>query len=135
MAGSLAADGVLAPAFALLLVGLASLVAARAVRPGAPRWRAVGLTLLAGGLLILKVHAWVASGQLAAPVRDALRRAAERTPPLAVVCADPPARDWVPALAARAVGDPGPWIPGVYAEEWAARPRRPCNVGLDGARR
>jgi hypothetical protein len=73
----------------------------------------------------------VTSGHLPTPVRAALLRVATETGPLAVVCAPEGVRDWVPALAGRAAGEPGPWIPPVYADEWALRSRRPCNARLE----
>ena len=63
--------------------------------------------------------------------REALARASVETRPLDVLCAAGGLRDWVPALAARATGAPGPWIPPVYAEEWAARTPRPCGARLE----
>ena len=59
-------------------------------------------------------------------------RLAASTGPLDVVCASPPLLDWIPALAGRAAGEPGPWIPAVYEDEWAARVRRPCRTALLG---
>jgi hypothetical protein len=37
----------------------------------------------------------------------------------------------VPALAGRAAGEPGPWVPTVYVDEWAARAPRPCGARLE----
>ena len=80
------------------------------------------LALVATALLVARVHGWIASGQLPPPVRVALLRVAAETDPLQVVCAPEGPRDWVPALAGRAAGEPGPWVPPVYGEEWALRP-------------
>jgi hypothetical protein len=117
----------------LLVAGLAPLACLRlaAARGAGRRLVGAALALLAGLLLVARVHGWVASGQLPAPTRDALSRAAAATGPLDVVCAPEGARDWVPALAARAAGEPGPWVPAAYAEEWAQRVRRPCSVRLE----
>jgi hypothetical protein len=89
------------------------------------------LATVATVLLLARVHGWVASGHLSTPMRAALLRVATETGPLAVVCAPKGVRDWVPALAKRAAGEPGPWIPPVYADEWALRSRRPCNARLE----
>jgi len=89
------------------------------------------LATVATVLLVARVHGWIASGQLPQPVEAALLRVAAETDPLQVVCAPEGARDWVPALAGRAAGEPGPWIPSVYADEWALRGRRPCDVRLN----
>jgi len=100
------------------------------------RGRAFGRRTLAAGcalcasLLVVRVHGWIASGQVPDATRRALERAAAATSPCEPVCAPDGARDWVPALAARAAGEPGPWIPPVYADEWAARPRRHCSARL-----
>ena len=64
-------------------------------------------------------------------MRAALVRLSVETDPLEVVCAPEGARDWVPALAGREAGEPGPWIPPVYADEWAGRVRRPCAARLE----
>lgn len=69
-------------------------------------------------------------GQLPAESLQAIERLAESTSPLAVVCAPAAVIDWVPALAGRAVGEPGPWIPRVYRDEWASRRRRSCPDAL-----
>lgn len=92
---------------------------------------AAGLALAGGALLLLRVHGWIAAGQLPAAEHAALVRLRAEAPPLEVVCAADPARDWVPAIAGRAAGEPGPWIPAVYAEEWARRTRRPCGRRLE----
>ena len=115
----------LAASFPLALVRLAD-----------PRWRAgrlaaSGLAVVGAALLVVRVHGWVASGQLPALTRDALARAAAGTRPLDALCAPEGARDWVPALAGREAGEPGPWIPTVYADEWAARTPRPCGARLE----
>jgi hypothetical protein len=97
-------------------------------------WSRVGtaaLAAVAAALLVARVHGWIASGQLPLPVRAALARVATETGPLQSVCAPEGARDWVPALAGRAAGEPGPWVPLVYADEWACRRRRPCGARLE----
>jgi hypothetical protein len=85
------------------------------------RVAAAALAAFATVLLVARVHGWMASGQLSPNVRTALERVAAETGPLESVCAPQDARDWVPALAGRAAGGPGPWIPPVYADEWASR--------------
>ena len=123
----------LAPfAFGLLLAVLAPLAFVRtAPRPSAAGRTAVaGATLLAGLLLVARVHGWFASGQLDARARAALSRAAAVTSPIESICAGEGERDFVPALAGRRAGEPGPWIPRVYADEWARRERRPCDARL-----
>jgi hypothetical protein len=91
----------------------------------------VALAVVGAALLVGRVNGWVASGQQPARVRAALARVSAETGPLEVVCAPEGARDWVPALAGRAAGEPGPWIPPVYAEEWRKRPRRACSSRLE----
>ena len=118
-------------AFAGLGVALALLVGTplAAGRVGRGRARvplAVLAALLATLLLRVRVHRWIAAGQLPAATLSALVEAAARTGPLDAVCAPDGVRDWVPALAARAAGEPGPWIPTVYADAWARRSPRRC---------
>ena len=115
----------LAAAFPLALGRLAE------PRSRAGRLATVGLAVIGAALLIARVHGWVASGQLPRGTRDALARAAAETNPLDVLCAAEGVRDWVPALAGREVGEPGPWIPPVYADEWAARTPRACGARLE----
>ena len=105
--------------------------ASRRVRPTlASRPRALGaLALAAVGLLVVRLHGWVAAGQLPAPVRAALARAGSERAPLTPLCAPAGLRDLVPALAARPAGEPGLWMPPVYSEEWARRPHRLCSPG------
>ena len=115
----------IAGSFPLALVRLADL-----------RWRggrlaASGLAAVGAALLVVRVHGWVASGQLPALTREALARAAAGTRPLDALCAPEGVGDWVPALAGRAAGEPGPWVPPVYADEWAARSPRPCTSPLE----
>jgi len=123
------------PPFALGLVvaALGPLAFLRLAEPRSAggRLAAAAVALVGAALLVARVHGWMASGQMPAPPRVALARAAAATSPLQVVCAPEGARDWVPALAGRAAGEPGPWIPRVYAEEWAGRTRRPCSVRLE----
>ena len=106
------------------------------VRLAKPRSRAgrlatAGLAVVGAALLVARVHGWIASGQLPALTRDALARAAAGTNPLDALCAPEGVREWVPALAGREAGEPGPWIPPVYADEWAARTPRPCGARLE----
>lgn len=122
---TLAVGLALAASFPLALVRLAEL------RSGAGRLATAGLAVVGAALLVGRVHGWIASGQLPALTRDALARAAAGTNPLDALCAPEGVREWVPALAGREAGEPGPWIPPVYAEEWAARPPRPCRARLE----
>jgi hypothetical protein len=126
--------GALAPfALGLVVAALAPLAFLRlaAPRSAGGRLAAAAVAVVGAALLVARVHAWVASGQVLGPTRAALTLAAAATSPLEAVCAPEGARDWVPALAGRAAGEPGPWIPGVYADEWAARVRRPCSARLE----
>jgi hypothetical protein len=122
-----------AAALGLLLAALAPLALLRLepLAAGARRPIAVAVALVATALLVARVHGWIASGQLSGATRAALARATADTAPLDMLCAPEGVRDWVPALASRAAGDPGPWIPRVYAEEWARRPRRACAARLE----
>ncbi len=120
-----------------LAVGLALMASApfALVRLAEPRSRAgrlaaAGLAVVGGALLVARVHGWIASGQLPPSAREALARA-RGTNPLDPLCAPEGAREWVPALAGRRAGEPGPWIPPAYADEWAKRPRRPCGARLE----
>jgi len=126
-------DQLPAAALGLLLLVFAPLVFLRLADPRSRGGHLVTAAASAVGtlLLVLRVHGWIASGQLPGPARAALLRVAAETDPLQPVCAPEGTRDWVPALAGRAAGEPGPWIPPVYAEEWARRPRRPCSTRLD----
>ncbi len=92
---------------------------------------AVAVALVAAALLVARVHGWIASGQLPAATRTALARAAVAAAPFEPLCAPEGVLDWVPALASRAAGDPGPWIPPVYTEEWGRRTRRACSARLE----
>jgi hypothetical protein len=96
------------------------------------RGRALAAVLGLGSavLLVVRVHSWVAAGQLDPAPRAALARAASGSP-LEPLCAPPAVLSWVPALAGRPPGEPGPWIPSVYADEWQKRPRRPCRGHLE----
>jgi hypothetical protein len=120
-------------ALGLVLAAFAPLLFLRLAEPRSrgERLATAALATVATVLLVARVHGWIASGQLPPPVRAALLRVAAETDSLQVVCAPEGARDWVPALAGRAAGEPGPWIPSVYADEWALRGRRPCDVRLD----
>jgi hypothetical protein len=130
---SLRPDEFLPFALGVFLLAFAPLPFLRLADPRSRGGHLVTAALAAVGtlLLVLRVHGWIASGQLPGPARAALLRVAAETDPLQSVCAPEGARDWVPALAGRAAGEPGPWIPPVYAEEWARRPRRPCGTRLD----
>lgn len=107
-------------------------IAARAIlqRRWCPAVR-VGLSLATGLLLVVRVHAWFAAGQLGAETRAALAAAAARVPPLEAICAGDGVRDFVPALAGRRAGEPGVWVPPVYSQEWASRERVPCSTTLE----
>jgi hypothetical protein len=120
-------------ALGLVLAAFAPLLFLRLAEPRSRAGRLVtaALATVATVLLVARVHGWIASGQLPPPARAALLRVAAETDSLQVVCAPEGARDWVPALAGRAAGEPGPWIPPVYEDEWALRGRRPCDVRLD----
>jgi hypothetical protein len=122
-----------AVAVGLLLAAVAAPGLARLAGPLplARRLAAGALALVGAALLVVRLHGWIAAGQLPAATREALARVEAATGPLAVVCASEAARDWVPALAGRAAGEPGPWVPPPYAEEWSRRPIRPCSSLLD----
>jgi hypothetical protein len=118
------------PAF-LLGLALAALVPrALARRSGAARVAGAAIIVVAAPLLVVRVHAWFAAGVLPERTRAALARAAAVTPPLATLCAADGVRDFVPALAGRRAGEPGVWIPAVYAEEWTRRDRVACDIQL-----
>jgi hypothetical protein len=93
---------------------------------GRRRRATVVLALAAAALLAWRVHVWIAAGQLSPADLAALRRASASTRPLQALCAPESLRDWVPAIAGRPAGEPGPWIPAVHRDEWAARRRDPC---------
>jgi hypothetical protein len=123
---------------AALAIGLAlaaslplALVPLAEPRSRAGRLARAGLAVLGAALLVARLHGWVGSGQLSPHQREALARASIETRPLEVLCAPEALRNWVPALAGRAAGPPGPWVPPVYAEEWAARIARPCGARLE----
>jgi hypothetical protein len=123
----------LALALGVVVVACLPLVLARLAgsRFRARRLATAGLAVIGTALLVARVHGWVASGQLPPGTRDALARAGVATNPLDAVCAPEGVRDWVPALAGREAGEPGPWVPPAYAEEWAARTPRPCGARLE----
>jgi len=123
-------------AFALLLATLAPLAFVQAAgrRTSAARAAVAGASVLAALLLVVRVHGWFASGQLSEGTRAALARAARVTTPLESICAGEGERDFVPALAGRRAGEPGVWIPRVYADEWARRESRPCRARLEDLR-
>jgi hypothetical protein len=91
----------------------------------------VTLAVVSAAVVLVRVDTWIARGQLPAHTQAAIAHAGAATGALEVVCAPEGARDWIPALAGRQAGEPGPWIPPVYREEWAQRPRRPCSVRLE----
>jgi hypothetical protein len=118
-------------------VVLATFLATRLARPHA-RARVVALALLAvsAAILLLRVHAAPAPGQLAPATLRALARLAGEGRPLQAVCAPEGLADWVPALAGRPTGlaragDGRPWVPPVFRDESRARPPRPCSTRLD----
>ncbi len=126
-------DALLPAAVGLLLAAFAPLALLPLEKKSRPVQRpiAVAVALVAGALLVARVHGWIASGQLPAPMRTALLRAAVAAAPFEPLCAPEGVLDWVPALASRAAGDPGPWIPPVYTEEWGRRARRTCSARLE----
>ena len=143
--GSVRAAEAIDFASGLALLVLAALLASRiATRPLSPAPAAVVavLAVCAGVLFVLRVHAWLAGGQIPLAGRQALARVARRTSLADAVCAPPGLVDWVPALAGRAVGeppapsrDPRPWVPPALREEAAARPPPPCAKALEGSGR
>jgi hypothetical protein len=119
-------------ALGLVLAALAPLLFPRLpARSLSGRAATAAIATVATVLLVARVHGWIASGQLPLPVRAALARVARETSPIQSVCAPPGTLDWVPALAGRAAGEPGPWIPPIYGDEWARRPRKACEARLD----
>jgi hypothetical protein len=126
-------DALPAAALGLLLTGLAPLAFLRLGAASRQAGRTIGtaVAVIATALFVARVHGWMASGQLPEATRHALARAAGAGAPLEPLCAPEGVLDWVPALASRPPGDPGPWIPAVYAEEWAQRPRRACAARLE----
>jgi hypothetical protein len=90
----------------------------------------VPLGLAFGACLVAAVQLPIAAAQLPSASEEALARVARITGPLDAVCAPTPLRDWIPALAGRAPGEPGPWIPAIYRDEWSARVRRRCRASL-----
>jgi hypothetical protein len=119
-------------ALGLVLAAFAPLLFVR-TPPGSPAARSAtaAVAALATVLLGARVHGWIAAGQLPGAVQAALARIAVETGPIQSVCAPDGPRDWIPALAGRAAGEPGPWVPPVYEDEWTRRPRRPCDVRLE----
>jgi hypothetical protein len=127
---------VVAFAGAVLCPWLAAWLLPRAAPGRNPsRGRLAFATGLAAALaLVFRVDSWIAGGQLAPAVRAALVEAG-RGSPLAPLCAPPGVRDWVAALAGRPAGDPGPWTPPIYRDEWALRPPLPCSEWLEESSR
>ena len=127
LAGALRA---LAPADAawsgagLMAVVFAPLAVAPFAR--ADRRLAAAVALVAGALLVVRVHGWMAAGQLPAADLAALQRAGRESTPFEPLCAAAGVRDWVPAVGGRPAGDPGPWVPAVYRDEWERRATRAC---------
>jgi hypothetical protein len=107
----------------LAAVAVAPLAAAPLARRGGAVAGAAGIA--AAFLFAARVHLWMAAGQVAPGDLARLERAAEARS-LEPLCASDGLRDWVPALAGRPVGEPGPWIPAVYRDEWEARTRLGC---------
>jgi hypothetical protein len=101
------------------------------LRPREGGLAVLALVAVSAVLLVVRVDAWIARGQLRAQTQAAIVRAGAATGALDAVCAPEGARDWIPALAGRQAGEPGPWIPPAYRDEWAARARRPCVVRLE----
>ena len=105
----------------------------------APRQPATGANLVPALVATVALcglaHAWIARGQLPEDAWRTLRRIEATTGPLDAACAGAPLRDWVPAVAGRAVAEsgpvrePGPWIPAAYRDEWERRARRGCREG------
>jgi hypothetical protein len=122
---SLAIGLALTACFPLALVRLSD------ARSFKSRLATAGLAVFGSALLVVRVHGWVASGQLPLRAREALARVVAGTAPLEVVCAPEGVRDWVPAIAGREAGEPGPWVPPVYADEWASRTPRRCGARLE----
>jgi hypothetical protein len=122
---------------AWLALGVLCVVAARfalrgvAQAPGGPAVLRMLLGAALALLLVVRLHAWFAAGQLSPAVRAELARASLLAPRLAVVCAPDGVRDFVPALSGRPAGEPGVWVPPPYAEEWRSRARRPCTAWLE----
>ena len=108
----------------LLAIAFGPVVVAPLAR--ADRRLAAAAALVAGALLVARVHGWLAAGQLSAADQAALQRAGRESPLFGALCAPAGLRDWVPAIAARPAGDPGPWIPAEYREEWARRTAGTC---------
>jgi hypothetical protein len=125
-------DALLPSGVGLVLAAFAPLLFVRlAARARGASAATAAVATVAAALLVARVHGWIGSGQLPVTIRSALARVATETGPLRSVCAPEGARDWVPALAGRAAGEPGPWVPLVYADEWARRPRKPCDARLE----
>jgi hypothetical protein len=129
---ALAVLGSIRPAELLwLALGLLCMaVAPIALRPARGRARPV-LAVAAAALLVARLAAWFAAGQLAPGVRAGLGNVSALVPQLAAVCAPDGVRDFVPALAGRRAGEPGIWVPPLHAEEWERRERRPCAATLE----
>jgi hypothetical protein len=127
---AVAVVGALRPAEAAwFAAGLAALLfgpAAVAPLARADRRLAGAAALLGAALLVVRVHGWMAAGQLSAAEEAALRGASRGGVRLEALCAPDALRDWVPAIAARPAGEPGPWIPPAYREEWQRRPKMDC---------
>jgi len=104
-------------------IAVAPLAAAPLEGRGGALARAAGL--LAAVLFVARVHLWMAAGQIPPGDLARLERAADG-PVLEPLCAPDGLRDWVPAVAGRPAGEPGPWIPAVYRDEWEARTRVGC---------
>ncbi|HXY38342.1 MAG TPA: hypothetical protein VEQ10_01655, partial [Vicinamibacteria bacterium] len=121
-------------AVALAVVAAVPLLEPRVRRLRSRRLLRALVACLATLLLVLRVHGWIAAGQLPAATLASLAEAASATGPLDAICAPEGVRDWVPALAARPAGEPGPWIPAVYADAWAARRTIRCVAVVQTSR-
>jgi len=127
----------------IAIVVLCAALSERLLGEGGTRRGAVALALVGAALLVLRVHAWFAAGQLPLASRVELARLVRLTSPADVVCAPPGLVDWVPALAARAVGVPWgtdgagdagrPWVPPTLLEESTAEPRPACTRNMDAS--
>jgi hypothetical protein len=101
------------------------------VRVPLRRPAALAFAAASAWLLVARIDGWISRGQLPVEIRSAIARAGAATSVVEAICAPQGARDWIPALAGRAVGEPGPWIPPVYRGQWAGRVRRSCSVRLE----
>lgn len=119
-------------AAAVALLAAAALAAGGSVlwARGSPsrRWT-TALAAAPALVLVGALHAWLARAQLPPAAWVALSRIEETTGALEVACVGREWRDWVPAVAARAIREPGSWTPVVYVEEWESLPYGACAGG------